>query len=528
MVDAVQKTVAGFVDDGYITASFDSAVNHNDTTIAFIEKGRQYKWVDLGRGNLDKNLLKQVNFRRKDFVARPFSIKQYSKLRNEILDISENSGFPFASVNLDSIEIQEGGIKAELHYNPGPPIKFDSLTIVGSSKLNPVFIERYFRIGRNEVFDRSKIKDADRFLSQFPSIKVVRESNIIYSNYKAYPVLFLNHNPANIIDGIVGFLPNEQKQGKLLLTGQFVLNLYNIGGAGKDLLIEWNKLKPLSQLLNLQFTNYNLLKSGLDIEGKFNLLKEDTTFLNLNARLNISKYLRNNFGRVNFYTDYKNSRISSSGSKTAQLENPALADYDIVSYGLGYQWQNLDDILNPRKGWKFQIESLVGNKNIRRNSSLDSAVYQNIAEKSVQATISSALSIHQSVSRKSGVFLKLTGGLINNKNLFLSDLFRLGGLRSLRGFNENYFFASSFAISNIEYRYFYEEDSYFVLFYDQGYLVSQYGKNNRTDLPLGLGSGLNLKTAVGVLQIYYSLGQSRDQKLSFNYSKVHFGIVNRF
>jgi hypothetical protein len=58
--------------------------------------------------------------------------------------------------------------------------------------------------------------------------------------------------------------------------------------------------------------------------------------------------------------------------------------------------------------------------------------------------------------------------------------------------------------------------------------VTQYGKNSRTNLPLGVGSGLNLKTGVGVLQIYYSLGQSRDQKFSFNYSKVHFGIVNRF
>jgi hemolysin activation/secretion protein len=136
--------------------------------------------------------------------------------------------------------------------------------------------------------------------------------------------------------------------------------------------------------------------------------------------------------------------------------------------------------------------------------------------------------MHKKVSRKSGVFVSANGGFVINERLFISDLFRLGGLKSLRGFNENYFFAKSFAISNIEYRYFYEPESYFVLFYDQGYLVNQHGKKSRTDLPLGLGGGINLKTDVGVIQIYYSMGSSRDQPFSFNYSKVHFGIVNRF
>jgi translocation and assembly module TamA len=126
------------------------------------------------------------------------------------------------------------------------------------------------------------------------------------------------------------------------------------------------------------------------------------------------------------------------------------------------------------------------------------------------------------------MYFKLGGGFVFNERLFISDLFRLGGLKSLRGFNENYFFAKSYGISNIEYRFFYEPDSYFALFYDQGYLITQYGKNSRTDLPLGIGGGLNLKTDVGVIQIYYSLGSSRDQSFNFSHSKVHFGIVNRF
>lgn len=513
--------------EGFLTATVDSVKNREDTIYAFITLGEKYKWVNLKKGNVNENLLRQAGFKEKLYFNKSFSLRELNKFQTRLITIAENRGNPFASIKLDSIKLTGSNIQASLNFTPGPPIFFDTLSIVGTAKVKAKFISQYYNIRKGERFSRIKITEAERSISEFSTISAVRPTEIIYSNYKAYPIFFLDHRPANIIDGIIGFLPNQNRNGKLLLTGQLNLSLYNIGGAGRDLSVEWTKLKPLSQLLNLQFKNYNLLQTGVDFETRFNLLKEDTTFINIVGQINLYKSLPHNYGRIKFFTEIKNSRIGGTGLEN-QRQDSIIADFNLVSYGIGYQWQRLDDVVFPRKGMKFNIEGLIGNKTVRINPDADSAFYRNISNKSIQSTVTASIQTHFKLKGKVGLYAGLSGGILINDQIFINDMFRLGGLKTLRGFNENYFYTSKYSLSNIELRYFYEPESYFMLFYDQAYLASEFVNATKIDYPLGMGGGLNLKTAVGTLQVFYSLGKSKDQRLSFNYSKIHFGIINRF
>jgi translocation and assembly module TamA len=109
----------------------------------------------------------------------------------------------------------------------------------------------------------------------------------------------------------------------------------------------------------------------------------------------------------------------------------------------------------------------------------------------------------------------------------LSDLYRIGGLKTLRGFNENNYYASDYAIYTLEYRYFTDESSYVMLFLNQAYFDNQLN-NNYTDWPLGFGTGISFTTKAGVFQFIYALGQAKDQPINLNLSKIHFGLVSRF
>ena len=68
------------------------------------------------------------------------------------------------------------------------------------------------------------------------------------------------------------------------------------------------------------------------------------------------------------------------------------------------------------------------------------------------------------------LLLRLRGEGLLNPRLFINDLFRLGGLNSLRGFNENQFYTSAYAVATAEFRQFIGADSYVFLFADQAYL----------------------------------------------------------
>ena len=103
-------------------------------------------------------------------------------------------------------------------------------------------------------------------------------------------------------------------------------------------------------------------------------------------------------------------------------------------------------------------------------------------------------------------------------------MYRIGGLKSLRGFNENFFYAQYFISNRLELRQYFESRSYFMVFYDNMF----YKTNSFTDIPMGLGVGFSLATSNGLFNFAYALGSSDQQAFNFTESKVHLGFVSRF
>ncbi|HEY9117017.1 MAG TPA: BamA/TamA family outer membrane protein, partial [Roseivirga sp.] len=128
-------------------------------------------------------------------------------------------------------------------------------------------------------------------------------------------------------------------------------------------------------------------------------------------------------------------------------------------------------------------------------------------------------------------FLELQGGLISGENLFQNDAFRIGGLNSLRGFNESYFFTTGFLFANFESRFYLDETSYLLLFTDIGYVESDFVNqiSKSFEWPLGVGTGISFATNTGIFNFVYALGTSKSTgAINFNQSKIHFGFTTRF
>jgi translocation and assembly module TamA len=117
---------------------------------------------------------------------------------------------------------------------------------------------------------------------------------------------------------------------------------------------------------------------------------------------------------------------------------------------------------------------------------------------------------------------------MDNDQLFYNDLFRLGGLNSIRGFNERNFFASWYLTGTLEYRYLFDNDSQLFFFLDSSGLGYDIQDQKYRDHPFGFGGGFTLSTRAGLLHIIYALGKSSGQPLGLNYSKIHIGYSNRF
>ena len=109
-----------------------------------------------------------------------------------------------------------------------------------------------------------------------------------------------------------------------------------------------------------------------------------------------------------------------------------------------------------------------------------------------------------------------------------SDLWRLGGTRSVRGYREDQFLGSLTAWANLEYRLLITRRSYVFLFFDSGYYFREAeperGIVGAEDYIYGYGVGLTVETGIGLLGVSFALAQEE----TFSEGKFHFGILNEF
>lgn len=113
--------------------------------------------------------------------------------------------------------------------------------------------------------------------------------------------------------------------------------------------------------------------------------------------------------------------------------------------------------------------------------------------------------------------------------MYFNELFRIGGINDIKGFNEQSIFANEYYIGMAELRLMTGNTGYFGAFINAARTinVSRLG-GPALDHPLGFGFSAALKTKAGILNIVWALGRSKSQPFSLNNSKFHFSISSDF
>ena len=521
----VRELVRALQGDAYLTASADTVRWTRDTVRVRLYVGEQFRWAYLRNGNLGDGLLTRAGYREKFFRNTPFVPEDWARLQERILIEAENQGFPFATIGLDSVQLRGHDISGRVVLKRGRAVVFDSLQIVGNTKTKKRFLSKYLQIVPGQPFSQQRVMAAAQLLRQLPYVKLRAEPEIRFAKGRARVYLLLDERPSNQFDAIVGILPNANAdQTGVQFTGEVTINLRNIKGGGKQVGLQWRKTDALSQLLDAQYVHPNFFGTPLELAGTFNLYKQTDAFTIIRPRLQVT-YPTARAGRVSFFAEQRGSFIEAVRD-TSVL--PANLDSQFNSYGVGYAWNSLDDLFFPHRGYLFNAQGAVGTKTISINSELRPKLYEGIPLRSTQYSLAVRAERYLPVKRAGVLLLRLRGEGLFSPRLFPNDLFRLGGLNSLRGFNENQFYTSSYAVATAEFRQFIGADSYVFLFTDQAYLRHDVANDRYADQPTGVGAGLSFRTAAGLFQFVYSIGQANRQPFELKSSKIHFGLTSRF
>ena len=523
----LNKMLADFYDSGYLAASVDSIRGHSDTLNAYFVSGEQYKWRKLKNGNLDEGMLTEAGFREKLYDNKPIRPENITRLNKKILTWYENHGYPFASLEYRNFSFEGKLVTAEVFLMEERKIVLDSIQMKGSSKLSQKYLYNYLSLKPGDLYNESTIRKISSRLKELPMVSEVRPFNVSFAEEAANVILYLDDRKASQVDGIIGILPDNKETGKVIVTGDIRLRLVSSFGRGELLDLNWKQPQPKTQDLKVKANYPFVFNTPFGLDFNLGIYKKDTSYLEVVLGGGVQFLLTGgNYLRA-FVNDKKSTLLSTDAYENTTVL-PPFADVKITSYGLGYRALRLDYRLNPRKGYSLDISGMAGNKKISRNANLNSEIYDSLDLKTVQYSGELVFDYYIPLFSRNVINLGISGGGIQGENTFSNELFRFGGLKTLRGFDEESLTASVYAIGKVEFRYLLEENSNLFVFYNAAWYERKTQSDYFTDTPSGFGAGINFETKLGIFSFSYALGKELNNPVRFKAAKIHFGLVNYF
>ena len=526
---------------GYPTASVDSITEKENYIAIKLFLGKQYRWIKLTPGNIEKKAIDESGFMERNFSGKLLNMQQLQAVQQRILNYYEKNGYPFAEVFLDSIRLDDDKMDALLNARKGILYHIDSMRVFGKAKISKNFLQHYLGIAKAGVYNKEKLEQVSKRMVELQYVQELQPSDITMLGTGAVLNLYLAPKRSSQANFLIGFLPGSGDNGKLQLTADVNLNLKNVLAAGETILLNWQQLQPKSPKLNLGYQKPYIFNSQFGFDFLFDLFKKDSSFLQVNAELGLQYLLSaNQSGKV--FMQWQNSFLLDGGIDTNEVKAskklPANIDVSAVSFGLDYDWSKTDYRLNPRKGNEIKFTSAVGIKNIKQNNEITSikdpsfnysSLYDSLKARSYQLRVKLSAAHFFPVGKQATVKAALNGGVFFSPSVFRNELFQVGGYRLLRGFDEESIYATQYGVITAEYRYRLALNSFLFGFVDGGWAKNKYQLVDVKNTFIGSGLGLQFETKFGLLNISYAIGKRDDVKFSIRESsKIHFGYVNYF
>jgi outer membrane protein assembly factor BamA len=522
----LSNVLAQLQQQAYLTATFDSIIIDSTHYHAFIDLGKTFQWTSLTNKNIDEEVLSKIGFRDKLYNNRPFNARQLKNFFKKIITYYENNGYPFAAIGLDSTKINDNKLSAQLFLEKNKLYKIDSVLIKGNARITSQYIKNYIRIKDGDFYNEESVRKISARIKELPFVTEEKPWKVVFTEKESKILLYLKKKQASRFDGILGVLPDDET-GKLRLTGDLKLNLINSFHNGEKIEFNWRAIQENTQDLKFNVLYPFLVNTPLGLDYNFKLYKKDTTFIDVSHKIGLRYILKGSNYLKLFFHNKSSSLLSQAGFSTLTVL-PSYADVSSQLYGLEIHNEKLDYLLNPRKGHQVTISGSLGNKTIKQNPQIDENLYEGLDLKSNLYNAELDANYYIPLSKRSVIKLASKNGYTFNENLFENELLRIGGLHTLRGFDEESIFASLYSIETIEYRYILEQNSFLYLFFDGAYYERDGVDKFEADRPFGFGAGMSFETKAGIFSISYAVGKQFDNPIEFKSAKVHFGFINFF
>jgi outer membrane protein assembly factor BamA len=311
----------------------------------------------------------------------------------------------------------------------------------------------------------------------------------------------------NRFEAVAGF------QGDAGTTGLARLELGNLLGTGRAATLRWESPGRRRSDFETRYTEPFVLGLPLRLEGMLAQQVRDST------------YTRTRWGATARFVLGAQERIEAGYEQQRVVQEAGTVERaETQSTVFALERTALDEPSAPRRGTRTRLEA---------TQSFKREVLRPQGERSARASaVALAAEWHRPLGRAAGLMLALAGAgrFSSERVLPVYDRYPLGGAASLRGWDEEAFLVDRYLLGRLEWRWFLGGGGQRVfLFWDHAAMRTRLALEDGGDRLEqsqrdGLGFGLRLETAGGLVGVDYGLAPGRGALEG----KIHLRLVSSF
>ncbi len=507
-----QDITERLINVGYIDAHLVS-FKKKATSLSYtgtIDIKSKYKYISiLLPNNQDlKNYIRQTGLEINDSSIR-IETAFAKALLEQLTQIASNNGNPFANFQLKKItKIKNNSLAANLYFVANKKRTLDNIVVKGYEQFPKTFLHRYAGVETKKNFNHEEILKQNNKINTLAFSKTTKDPEVLFRKDSTIVYFYIEKIISNRFDGFLGFTTNESNN--LQLDGYIDLQLINNFNYGETFTLNYKSDGEDQSQLNTSITIPYLYKSPVGIEAKLALFRKDTTFSTTNQEVkmfyNISPTTKTSIGYLATQSENLQDNLTSSIKNTLDYFTSKV----LIS---GSYNKTQSEYFFPTKT-NISINSTLGNRTSKTNEKQE--------QLSIELKASTIIKLNQDN-------LFYIGGLaqtLESKDFLTNELYRFGGVTSIRGFEENSILANSLGYINSEYRYVFNQSLYVHSLIDIGIFENKI--DNQALKLFSFGAGAGIRTKAGLLKIIVANGKNENQNFNLNNTKLHFQVAISF
>ncbi|VXB47158.1 conserved hypothetical protein [Flavobacterium sp. 9AF] len=495
IIDEVKKIDSILIRIGYINHTITKQEKINDSTFLYqYHLGNLIKKTIITTRNINaeyKNLLSI----QKDTLSIPFFTTE-NCITNKLKEL-EKKGYPLAKISLTNHQIKDNVLYCDLHFELDSKRMADEIIILGYEKFPKNIKIQLNKYIKNKTFNQNLISKINNQINSLNYVKQLKYPEILFTENSTKIFTYITKTKSNKFDGFIGFANNKEE--KLVFNGYLDLLLINTLNSGEKIKFFWKNNGNQETLFSIENELPYLFKTKLGIQSELNIFKQDSSFQNTKLNLNLSYHF--SFNQKALVGIQKTTSVDIQNINSNNLQN-----FQNVFYTFGYEYNEKNNInqFNEQKT-RFDFKSGLG---YRTNKTENNTQYFGQIEASRLIELND----------KNNILIKSNTYYLNSDNYLTNELYRFGGINSIRGFRENSLQTNFFSGIMTEYQYSTSPNLQLYSVLDYAYTQDKtILKNNKL---LGTGLGIKLLTNNGLLQIIYSNGSLNNQKIKLSNSVI--------